>query len=229
MEKYAYLLLGFLLMIPWAVIFIRNPFKSGMLRVSFVGGIAGLLAEYWYFRDYWRPPTLLGEGVYSPEDFIVGFALFGIPGYAHLVFTRREIDFDKQDKRKNKDFIFLFFLGLASLMIFNVVLGFNSGIVTVITFILLSVSIWVQRPDLIHVSLKSATLMLVLIACIYHLLFNILFPEFWVKYGLLEGTLLEKKWYNIPVSELCWYFSWGMLAGTFRAYRNGTYFKPLKN
>jgi hypothetical protein len=229
MEKYAYLLLGIMLMIPWAVIFVRNPFKSGMLRVSFAGGIAGLLAEYWYFRDYWQPPTLLGEGVYSPEDFIVGFALFGIPGYVHLVFTRRKIDLDKQDKVKNKDFILLFFIGLASLMVFNVGLGLNSGIVSIITFTLLSVAIWVQRPDLIHVSLKTATFMLILIGCIYHFLFNILFPEFWVKYGLLEGTLLEKKWHNIPVSELCWYFSWGLLASTFRAYRNGLYFKPLKN
>jgi hypothetical protein len=227
MEKYAYLILGMMLLVPWVIIFIKNPFKPGMLKVSFVGGIAGLLAEYWYFRDYWRPPTLLGEGVYSPEDFIVGFALFGIPGYAHLVLTRREIDFEKQDKLRNKNFIILFLLGLASLMVFNIWIGLNSGIVSVLTFILLSLAIWVQRPDLIHVSLKTAFFMLFLISFFYFLLFNLFFPDFWLKYGLLEGTLLETKWKNIPVSELFWYFSWGMLAGTFRPYRNGTYFKPL--
>jgi hypothetical protein len=229
MEKYAYLFLGILLMVPWAVIFIRNPFKSGMLRVSFAGGIAGLLAEYWYFRDYWKPPTLLGEGVYSPEDFIVGFALFGIPCYAHLVMTRRSIDYEKENKVKNKQFIILFFIGLSSLMLFNVLLGLNSGIVSILTFTFLSFTIWVQRPDLIHVSLKTAFFMLFLIGFFYYLLFNIFFPEFWVKYGLLEGTLLEKKWYNIPVSELFWYFTWGLLAGTFWEYRNGIYFKPLQN
>jgi len=227
MEKYAYLILGVSLMIPWAVIYIRNPFKAGMLRVSFAGGIAGLLAEFWYFRDYWRPPTIWGEGVYSPEDFIVGFALFGIPCYVHLVFTRRRIDFEKYDKNRNKNFIILFFTGLGSLMVFNIWLGLNSGIVSVLTFAFLSLVIWIQRPDLIHVSLKTAFFMLFLIGFFYYILFNLLFPDFWVKYGLLEGTILERKWKNIPVSELFWYFTWGMLAGTFRPYRNGTYFISL--
>jgi len=47
-----------------------------MIKVGAVGGLMGVIAEVWYFRDYWRPPTLFGEGVVGFEDYIIGFALF---------------------------------------------------------------------------------------------------------------------------------------------------------
>ncbi|WP_339702059.1 hypothetical protein, partial [Algoriphagus aquimarinus] len=129
-DKYAYLSLALMYMIAWTVIFIKNPWKSGMIKVGAVGGIMGMVAEFWYFRDYWRPPTLFGEGIVGIEDYIIGFALFGVGGYIHSSFSKKEIDFDKHMVAKNRDFFFIFLIGCGSLTFFSVILGFHSGYVT---------------------------------------------------------------------------------------------------
>jgi len=224
-DKYAYLSLALMYMIAWTVIFIKNPWKSGMIKVGAVGGIMGMVAEFWYFRDYWRPPTLFGEGIVGIEDYIIGFALFGVGGYIHSSFSKKEIDFDKHMVAKNRDFFFIFLLGCGSLTFFSVVLGFHSGYVTFLTFFLLSVYIWIQRPDLIGLSIISAFATLAISLVIYYINFNLLFPHFWDQYGMLDKPILGFKILNIPLSEMLWHFSWAMLCSMFRGYRNGVYYK----
>lgn len=224
-DKYAYLILSLLYMIAWAIVYWKNPWKSGMIKVCAVGGIMGVIAEVWYFRDYWRPPTLFGEGMVGIEDYIIGFALFGVGGYIHSSFTKKEINYDKQTPAKNWNFFVLFLLGCGSLTLFSIGLGIHSGYVTFLTFFLLSVYIWVQRPDLIGLSLISGFATLAISFLIYYINFNILFPDFWDKYGMLDEPILGFKIANIPLSEMLWHFSWAMLCSMFRGYRNGVYYK----
>lgn len=224
-DKYAYLSLSVLYMLAWAIIYLNNPWKSGMVRVGLVGGIMGILAEYWYFRDYWRPPTLFGERIVGIEDYIIGFALFGVGGYIHSSFTKKEIDFEKQTGARNKDFFILFLIGCGSLTLFSAILGIHSGYITFLTFFLLSVYIWFQRPDLIRLSIISAFATLAVSLAIYYLNFNLLFPHFWDKYGMLDKPVLGYKLLNIPLSEMLWHFTWAMLCSMFRGYRNGVYYK----
>lgn len=223
--KYAYLTLSLLYMLAWAVVYWKSPWKSGMVKVGAVGGLMGVIAEVWYFRDYWRPPTLFGEAVVGIEDYIIGFALFGVGGYIHSAFTKLEIDYEKQTPAKNRDFFFLFLIGCASLTIFSVLLGIHSGYVTFLTFFFLSVYIWFQRPDLIHISIKSAFATLAISFLIYYINFNLLFPHFWDRYGMLEKPILGFRIANIPLSEMLWHFTWAMLCSMFRGYRNGVYYK----
>lgn len=224
-DKYAYLILSLLYMIAWAIVYWKNPWKSGMIKVCAVGGIMGVIAEVWYFRDYWRPPTLFGEGMVGIEDYIIGFALFGVGGYIHSSFTRKEINYEKQTPAKNWNFFVLFLLGCGSLTLFSIGLGIHSGYVTFLTFFLLSVYIWIQRPDLIGLSLISGFATLAISFLIYYINFNILFPDFWDKYGMLDEPILGFKIANIPLSEMLWHFSWAMLCSMFRGYRNGVYYK----
>jgi len=224
-DKYAYLILSLLYMIAWAIVYWKNPWKSGMIKVCAVGGIMGVIAEVWYFRDYWRPPTLFGEGMVGIEDYIIGFALFGVGGYIHSSFTKKEINYDKQTPAKNWNFFVLFLLGCGSLTLFSIGLGIHSGYVTFLTFFLLSVYIWVQRPDLIGLSLISGFATLAISFLIYYINFNLLFPDFWDKYGMLDEPILGFKIANIPLSEMLWHFSWAMLCSMFRGYRNGVYYK----
>lgn len=196
-----------------------------MIKVCAVGGIMGVIAEVWYFRDYWRPPTLFGEGMVGIEDYIIGFALFGVGGYIHSSFTKKEINYDKQTPAKNWNFFVLFLLGCGSLTLFSIGLGIHSGYVTFLTFFLLSVYIWVQRPDLIGLSLISGFATLAISFLIYYINFNILFHDFWDKYGMLDEPILGFKIANIPLSEMLWHFSWAMLCSMFRGYRNGVYYK----
>ncbi len=217
--------MSILFMIAWTVIYIKSPWKSGMVKVGAIGGIMGVLAEFWYFRDYWRPPTLFGQGIVGIEDYIIGFALFGVGGYVHSSFTKKEVDLERENIPNNSDFFVLFLIGCSSLTFFSVLVGIHSGYVTFITFFLLSVYIWFQRPDLIQLSIISAFVTLGISLIIYYINFNLLFPDFWDKYGLLNKPILGVKLFSIPLSEMLWHFTWAMLCSMFRGYRNGVYYK----
>jgi len=224
-DKYAYLCLAVLYMIAWAIVFWKSSWKSGMIKVGVAGGLMGMVAEIWYFRDYWRPPTLLGKGVVGIEDFIIGFALFGVGGYVYSSFTKREIDFSRESKPVNRTFIYMFLLACLNMTIFTFGFGIHSGYVTFFTFLVLSIFIWIKRPDLIKVSLISAFATLAISLIIYFINFNILFPHFWDTYGMLNNSILGYKILNIPLSEMLWHFSWAMLCSMFRGFRNGVYYK----
>ncbi|MDF2157848.1 lycopene cyclase domain-containing protein [Algoriphagus sp. CAU 1675] len=224
-DKYAYLSLSLLYVLAWALVYWKSPWKSGMIKVGAVGGIMGVIAEVWYFRDYWRPPTLFGEGIAGIEDYIIGFALFGVGGYIHSAITNKEVDENRTTPAKNRDFFFLFLIGCASLTVFSVGFGIHSGYVTFLTFFLLSVYIWIQRPDLIGISIFSAFATLAISFIIYYINFNLLFPHFWDEYGMLDQPVLGFKILNIPLSEMLWHFTWAMLCSMFRGYRNGVYYK----
>lgn len=224
-DKFAYLILSLLYLTVWLIVYLKNPWKYGMIKVSAIGGLMGVIAEVWYFRDYWRPPTLFGEGVIGFEDYIIGFALFGIGGYIHSSFTSRQIDFNKKTPAKNRDFFYLFLIGCGSLTLFSVFLGIHSGYVTIITFFFLASYIWKKRPDLISLSVISAFATLGISFLIYFLNFNIFFPHFWDKYGMLNQPFLGYRVLNIPLSEMLWHFTWAILSSMFRSYRNGVYYK----
>ncbi|OOG72202.1 lycopene cyclase domain-containing protein [Algoriphagus sp. A40] len=224
-DKFAYLILSLFYMVAWLVVFIKNPWKSGMIKVCAVGGIMGIIAEVWYFQDYWKPPTLFGVGIVGIEDYIIGFALFGVGGYIHSSFTRKEIDYDRQTKARNKDFFYLWLIGCASLTVFSLVLKIHSGYVTFLTFMALSIYIWIQRPDLIYLSIVSGVATMAITIVIYYITFQILYPHFWDTYGMLDAPILGQKIIGIPLSEILWHSSWAVLCSMFRGYRNGVYYK----
>ena len=225
-DKYAYLILSLLYLLAWLVVFVKSPWKSGMVKVGFVGGIMGIIAEVWYFHDYWKPPMVWKTGWPGIEDFIIGFAMFGVGGYIHSSFTNQEVDYNRQTPAKNRDFFFLWVIGCLSLTLFSFILKIHSGYVTFLTFMGLAMYIWIQRPDLIRLSLISGFSTLAIVILIYYITFGILFPHFWDTYGMLnEEPILGFKILEIPVSEMLWHFSWAVLCSMFRGYRNGVYYK----
>ncbi|EAZ82723.1 lycopene cyclase domain-containing protein [Algoriphagus machipongonensis] len=224
-DKYAYLCLALMYLIAWAIVFWKNPWRKGMLKVGIAGGLMGMIAEVWYFRDYWRPPTLFGIGIVGIEDYIIGFALFGVGGYIYSSFSKREIDYNRTSKPVTWEFWYLFLGACVLLSIFTIGFGIHSGYVTFLIFFAISIFIWTKRPDLIRVSLISAFATLAITLIIYYINFNVLFPHFWDEYGMLDEPFLGVKFFNIPFSEMVWHFSWAMLCSMFRGYRNGVYYK----
>lgn len=77
-----------------------------LLKVSAIGGLAGLISEMWYFNDYWRPPTLLGNSKISIEDFLFGFSFTGIAALVYKVIVRK-----RPIQAKSRKKLFLLFLG----------------------------------------------------------------------------------------------------------------------
>lgn len=225
-DKYAYLILSLLYLSVWVVVFSKSPFKRAMIKVGLVGGLMGMVAEVWYFRDYWRPPTLFGEAVPGIEDYLIGFAMFGVGGYIYSSFTKREIDYERFAPTRYREFFWIFITAIGSLTVFSMGFNIHSGYVTFLTFFLLSVFIWFQRPDLIRVSLISGAATGAISLLIYFINFNLLFPHFWDQYGLLDDKpLLGLRILNIPLSEMLWHTTWAMLCSMFRGYRNGVYYK----
>lgn len=227
-DKYAYLILSLLYLLAWFVVFIKSPWKSGMIKVGIIGGLMGIIAEVWYFHDYWRPPMIWKTGWPGIEDFIIGFAMFGVGGYIHSSFTKKEIDLERQTAAKNRDFFILWLIGCASLTVFSLILDIHSGYVTFLTFMGLATYIWIQRPDLIKLSLISGFATLAIVMVIYYITFGLLYPDFWDKYGMLnDEPILGYKIIGIPVSEMLWHFGWAVLCSMFRGYRNGVYYKEV--
>ncbi len=182
-----------------------------LLKVSAIGGLAGLISEMWYFNDYWRPPTLLGNSKISIEDFLFGFSFTGIAALVYKVIVRKR---PIQAKSRKKLFLLFFIIGFLSLLLFSNLLKINSIFVSSIAFLAFSMLMVLLRKDLIIQAVMSGLLSLAIIIPVYIFLFDVLSPHYWSNYWLLSNTIFGMKILgNIPLTELLWYFSWGCFAG----------------
>jgi hypothetical protein len=219
--KYGYLFLGIFLLLIWIVFYIiRKDLRRKLIKASLFGGFAGFIAEYWYFKDYWHPYSILGRKIISPEDFIFGFTITGISVVVYDVFfKKKDEDYVKNNKRT---FGIMFLIGVISLFVFNIFLGFNSIFVSSITFIIFTIYMLSKRTDLWKEGLFSGFIVLIIMFVVYHILFNIIFLDFWDKCWLLTNTRYGVTIYgNIPLTEMIWYFTWGSFSGVAYNFASG--------
>lgn len=213
MDRYAYFLLGLFLLTPLiGILLARKDLTGKAIKLGLLGGLAGLLAEVFYFRDYWHPPTLFGNAVISIEDFIFGFAITALSFAAYL--WAFNADFRERVHPSRSRLYLLFFIGgFFTMLFFNLYLGINSIFVSSVVFLFLTVIILFMRSDLVKVGVYSAGMVSIFIVAIYLVLFNIISPQFWVNYWALADT----KWGvtilgNVPLTEMLWYGSWIIFA-----------------
>lgn len=213
MEKYTYLLLGLLVVAPLiGILFARKDLAGKAIKLGALGGFAGLLAEFFYFRDYWRPPSLMGTATISVEDFIFGFAITALSFTAYTWLFKAKF-IEQAYPSRHKLYLLFFVGGLAAMVLFNLHLGVNSIFVSSAVFLFFTAIILFMRRDLIKVGLYSAGIVTAFIGAVYILLFNVISPQFWDKYWLLADT----KWGitilgNVPLTEMIWYVSWIVFA-----------------
>lgn len=228
MDKYIYLLLSLFLLSVWLVFFFlsKNKLRKILIKISILGGLAGLIAEFWYFRDYWHPLSVIGSAKYSPEDFLAGFAVTGI-GLTLGVFFRNK---NKKDKKGHKIIFFILIaISIFILLLFSNLLKVNSVLISILIFFALSLVMALIRKDLGYQSVISGTSFLLLVIPIYILLFDFLSPSYWNKYWLLANTVFGIKVLgNIPITEMLWYFSWGCFAGIAYDFYYGNKNKTLR-
>lgn len=191
-----------------------------MLKYSLMGGLAGFIAEYWYFKDYWQPPALFDNAFISLEDFLFGFSITGVASTVYsFVFPVAEMQMECKRKRQ---FGIMFLVGVLIMFLFNTWLGFNSIIVSTVTFMLFSGIMVYFRRDLMRRCLMSGLFSLIIIIPVYSLIFNLINPYYWQRYWLLADTSYGLTVLgNIPVTELVWYFTWGCLVGTAPGFVSG--------
>jgi len=226
-DQYVYLLLAGSLGIFWLLIFfLRADLRIKLLKLSFVGGVAGLMSEWWYHQDYWRPPSILGNGVISLEDFLFGFFIVGLAATLYAFIFRKKII--AGHKAQKNTFLILFPLGILALIILTTLIRLNSVLVSSLIFIFFASFIIIKRPDLWRSSLISGLLLTALIVPIYLVLFDWLAPDFWTRYWLLAGTKYGVTILgNVPITELFWYFSWGIFGGIASNFYSGTKFVDI--
>ncbi len=222
MDTVTYLFLGLLLILPWTVIYVVKPaLRKKMLKTGVMGGLMGFISEYWYFKDYWHPPTLLGQSVVSIEDFLFGFSVTGL---AAIIYEATfNIKLQPGAKPRKKLFGRLFLLGIMAMMCLNVGLGINSIVVSSIVFLVCACIMAALRPDLAVQGIISGALMLVVVLPVYLLLFDLLNTDYWDQYWLLAETKMGITILgHIPLTELWWYFSWGCMAGMAHSFASGS-------
>lgn len=175
-----------------------------------MGGIAALIMEQFYLIDYWQPPTILGAGKVSIEDFIAGFALSIVAILLYPVLTNKHFKTKKQPNRKN--LIFFSICAIAAMLILNLWLNFNSIFVSYLLFAGVSILIVNKRRELLSVVIKSALLFAILSIVIYVPYLYFFSPNFWDKYWLLVDTRWSASIFGLmPITEIFWFLGWGSL------------------
>jgi hypothetical protein len=210
--KYTYLLLCLFVLLLLVVLLLRRRDLIRLaMSVGVIGGVAGLIAELFYYRDYWRPPTTLGIAKISPEDFLFGFAIAGVSVIAYPVIFGKRLT-TSPGLRRGRLYLLFFLCAVAGMIVFNLVLGINSIVVSSVIFLLSAAAICCLRWDLIKPALYSSILITIALLLIYVLLFDVISPHFWDQYWLLRHTRLNLMVFgHVPLTELVWYFSWSSL------------------
>lgn len=223
MDKYIYLILAIAFLIPVTVIyFIRIDLRQMIKILFFIGGPMGLIAEYWHFQDYWRPPTLSGLAKVSIEDYLFGASVVCL-GAVIYKFVYKMKYLNNAYPKRYKFLLVYIVLGYACMIIFNSWLHINSIFVSSILFLIITICMIMLRSDLLVQSLMSGVLLTVFALLVYVILFNLLSPHYWDKYWLLSNTKYGTTLFgNIPLTELFWYFSWGCLAGIVYDFTTGS-------
>ncbi|HTY43680.1 MAG TPA: lycopene cyclase domain-containing protein [Patescibacteria group bacterium] len=218
--QYTYLIGDFIFLAVWAVIFLwKKNTKKEMLILSVLFGIAGIIAEIIYIKDWWRPLTITHTPV-GIEDFLFGFSAGGIMSVIYEAIFKKKIRIKKARKKKKikRNLEFLFIISLLSILFLGsfFLLKLNSLFSTLIAFAVPISIIYIKRKDLITDSLATGVLA-VLIAIIAYNLLDLMTPGWIQKFWLFEN-MQKIIILNVPIQEIIWYMLAGMFIGPLYEY-----------
>lgn len=221
---YSYLIANITFVVIWLFLYLyRKDFRKEMLAVSFMFGIAGLLSQPIYIRDWWRPLTVLGTKV-SIEDFIFGFFLAGVASVIYEFVFKVRLKKHKINKKRFYEIGIIFPLLLASLFFGTFMLGLHSFLASVVAILPFVLIILFTRRDLFLDALVSGILM-VLIGFFWFWLPEFITPG-WVEnywqWNNISGFVIARA----PIEDLIWVFLCGAYIGPLYEYWNG--FKLVK-
>lgn len=227
MERYTYLCLGLILTLLGGILLWRRRDLAKLAAVTgAIGLVLGPIAEFWYFQDYWRPPSLQGIAQVSLEDALFGWSVGVLCVTLYPVLWRR-MPRGAGLPTRIPDMIALAAFGVAWLLVGVHVLHINSIFVSSSGFLAITAYMLWRRPDLWRISLITGGVLAALIIPIYLLLFGWLSPGF-EHFWLLDGTPAGTKILgHIPLTELLWYFAWGSYEGIAYLFLLGWQIKPI--
>lgn len=211
MYKEAYLVGGLIFGLVWLLFFLtRRDLRREMLALSFLAGIMGPISEHFYLKDYWQPQYWFPASL-RIEDFLAGFFLGGISAVGYEVVWRKR---HKCACEFSANWVLpaAAIVGLAAMVFLFHGAGLNSIYASILSFLLVAIILLGLRRDLVPAALGSG-IVLATIMFLFYAVYRVLFPgiiESWWKLGNISGVLLA----GIPIEELFWGFSWGMVGGS---------------
>ncbi|MFH1536494.1 MAG: lycopene cyclase domain-containing protein [Patescibacteria group bacterium] len=180
---------------------------------------AGTIGEIFYFQDYWNPGSILSINI-GPvgillEDLLFSFSVAGIGAVIYRVFfDKRVLLEEKKFFNAIPAFLGLSFISLAvSCLLFFI--GVNSIFATSIGFITGALYIIVRKRGFLVNSLLSGLFMSLIVFVSYVILRGVILnSEQLLQQGwLLYNTTLDLRIFDIPFTEIIWFFAFGMLLG----------------
>ena len=219
MYRYAYLALALCFLVSAGLIWlVRRDLRRNILVLGSFGLIWGPISEYWFRQDYWVPTSIF-SGAWL-EDCIYGAGIAATAGTVYKLFTRKVLVQDG----KRRYWIALAFPAcyVTGMVIFQQIYSANSIYVSMSVYLLVSFVVLFIRRDLLLPAMASGTIMAAVaivgygVGLTYIIDGKLLLSKFWLLDGRPGGWTL----WNAPVTELMWYFCWGVLLGV--AYEFGT-------
>ena len=218
-DRFIYLLLPIPFLILLIVIFIlRKDMRRRIIKVGLIGGVAGWAANIWYFIDYWHPPSLFGQTVFSIEDFVTGFALAAVGVTLWPFITKRP--YVKSPKGSKRKPLLLFTLaGILYFVLLVNVFKVGSPVATLSLVLIPSIVMIARKPQLLKQALIVGGIVLAISFVDYFFLFHVFSTDYLQRYFLMTD-----RWYDpsilgfYPFLEGAWYFTWGVFATVFVDY-----------
>ncbi len=217
---YTYLIGNFILFIPWLILFLRRKdTKKEMLIISLIFGFAGIVSEYIFIKDWWKPLTITGTPI-GIEDFLFGFLIGGIASVIYEHLFNKKIRLKKPEKnifeKRSLNFLVLYssvaVIFLTSFLFF----GLNSFVSVVLAFGIPTIFIYISRKDLMKNSLISGILVLI-IATIGYSILNLITPKFFDEFFFYQN-IGKQTFIGIPLEEYVFYFLAGAFIGPLYEY-----------
>jgi len=206
---FADMIIGFPL---WALLFkLRKDLRHKMLVFGLAGAIAGPISELYYLKDYWHPLTITGSSI-GIEDVLFGFFAGGVGSVLYEELFGKH--FAKRHKKREHWIFFIFPLAVMALIAYNRLfpeMRINSIYASAVAFVVTTAVVLYQRKDLFIDAVMSGVLAGAIFFFGYLLLLAV-FPEIFQRMWLLRnisGITFSK----IPMEELLWAFTYGLMAG----------------
>ena len=231
--QYAYLLLDIPFVVAWFILYlVSKKTRKEQLIMSLLFLPAGTIGEILYFQDYWSPASVFSFSLFGVavliEDLIFSFSIAGFASVIYEVWRGKKLV--RINKKVQANWMLLIAICLViSLGLFSV--GVNSIFATSISLVVGALFIILSRYDLFEDAVLSGIGVMFLMFLSYQILYRFVFynPEVILKEGwLLYGSSFDLRIFDIPVTEMIWGFSFGMIIGPFYEFIKGVAIKKGK-
>jgi hypothetical protein len=211
---YEWFIFSMVLLGIWFLLYMSRPkLRKEMMSLSIITSLVGL-TEPIFVPAYWSPISLFDLNLkigFDIESIIFCFAVGGISSILYEVTTGYE---SRKTKRLDRNTWF-HFLSIASFPVIFILLLFTS--INPIYSLIISMMIGgltavACRPDLAKLSIVGGLLFTILYF-VFFLFINAVSPGFINSWNLavLSGIMI----FNIPIEELVFAFSFGMISSGF--------------